>query len=164
MSQTNANVPISAWTFEEEIKANEVPSKGFQAKELHVPLFLPERRIYCYLEAAVSASPGAFVLLGELLLLNRGSLVGSLPVNLADFTGGNPSQSVARLFNSGGSPVGDSVVVTLAQPFNAAVTNVTVQPLRINAQIDHIIFRVSGVVAGVMTGWRVWYGCLSTAF
>lgn len=156
--------PVSVFEETEYIDIANPPFVNQQPTgSLSVPIWLPERRIYFYLEAQLSVA-GAFSLFMGLKLLHQGQLVGILPCKLADFTALTPNQSVSRLFNSGGSPVGDSAVLTLAQPFTSTITTVTVQPLRVNATIDKIVPQVMGVSKGVMTGWRYWLGVLSTAY
>src|ERR1700679_3384641 len=111
-----APIPVSQWIEREVLlpqlsgPINQIPTLGMiPIKELPLPIFLPDRRIYLYLEAQVSGA-GAFSLFVDLVLTNKGVPVGAFPCKLADFTSLTPNQSVSRLFNSGGSPVGDSAV------------------------------------------------------
>lgn len=163
-----APIPVSEYIDAEIISttANNsttpIPTQNSVALQRPLPIFLPDRRIYLYLEALVSGA-GAFSLFTDVVLYNKGTVVGVMGCKLCDFTNLTPNQSAPRLFNSGGSPVGDSLVLTLAQPFNASITTVTVQPLRINAQADEIRLLITGVNVGTMQGYRAYLGVLSSA-
>lgn len=126
---------------------------------------LQERRIYLYIEVKQGTS-GAFVLGGEVTLHSGNALVARYPATIGDFSGLTPGQSISSLLNGGGSPVGDSVVVRLAQPFSIA--SVTLQPLRINGIVDQIRYNVTGIFpqsgAAVLTSLRAYLACLSTKY
>ena len=150
--------PISHFTFEEVIKATTVPTPGTELS-IHVPLSMIERRIYLYLEVALATS-AAYHFGGTVRTYADNSLVGAFPASIADFTGLSPNQSIASLFNAGGSPVGDSLVIRLAQPFSTT-TQAVIQPVRLNAEIDKVSFQVTSVFGTSLAGWRAYLACLS---
>lgn len=154
---------ISNWTDKEIIAAAIIPSQRGAVLELDVPLTLPERRIYLYLEVGQSAA-AAFTLAARINALNKQKIVGIFPATIADFTSVTPNQSVVSLLNAGGSPVGDSLTIRLAQPFVALVTSVVIQPLRINAEIEKIQLIFDGIFHTTVTGYRAYLGCLSTKY
>ena len=161
------NSPISDFQFKEKISAVAVAAgtilTDLDALNLSVPIKLPERRIYLYIEVAQSVA-GAFRFDANVVGFAGGVPVASMPANMADFTGSSPNQSVATIFNAGGSPVGDSLVIRLAQPFVAAITSAVIQPVRINAEVDRLILSVRGLSGANITGWRAYLACLSTKF
>lgn len=154
---------ISHWTADEVIAAGVVPTLQNDALRLAVPLGLPERRIYLYLEVAQSVA-AQFDLMAEVEAFNGGRPVARWPAHLADFTGVTRYKSVASLFNAGGSPVGDSCVLRLAAPFVATITSAVLQPLRVNGEFDEIKFSIRGLSGTNLTGWRAFLGCLSTRY
>lgn len=131
--------------------------------DVQVPKFLTARRIYHLMQANVSGA-GAYRVYAAMVLMNGGVPKGEFPIEFGDFTGSQPNQSLICCLGSGGSPIGDSLQLQLAQPFNAT-TQVLMQPLRLTAEIDRIRFvikAVSGVDTGVLLGFRAWLGCIST--
>lgn len=134
--------------------------------KVQVPIGLSERKIFLYFEIRLAA-PGAFVCKGEVLLNLRRRIVGRLPAQLADLTGapaGTPAQSYFTLLVAGGTPVGDSLSLVLAQPFVVGVTQVTVQPLRINAEVDEVVFGVRALTGATVNGIRAFLGVQSSKY
>ncbi len=161
MSVLPQNTPISQWEFKEIISPNLLMSGAIF--DLAVPVWLPERRIYLYLEANLSSAL-PFQLYARINTFLSGNPLGSFPAYIADFTGQALNQSVGSLFNAGGSPVGDSLVLRLANPFDTTVPSVVVQPLRINAGIDRIQLKIDNVSGASLTGFRAYLGVLSTLY
>jgi hypothetical protein len=159
------NSPISDFQFREKISAVAVttPISDPDSVRLAVPRWLPERRIYLYVEVGQSAAAG-FRLDASVIGLNQGRPIIALPANIADFTALTANQSVATAFNAGGSPVGDSLVIRLANPFVAGVNSAVIQPVRINAEVDEITFSLRSLSGTNITGWRAYLACLSTKF
>jgi len=154
---------ISDFTEAEIISSTELKGKR-DALKINVPRQLTERRIYTYLEV-LQSSADEFRFVGKVIPKLEGKPIGNgLPANLADFTGATPGQSVASLFNAGGSPVGDSLVLRLAQPFVVGANSVTLQPFRINAEIDEIVFDLESLRGSNLTKWRVYLACVSTKY
>ena len=125
---------------------------------------LTERRIYLYVEVKQSGG-GAFSLLGNVSIHNNNTLIGTFPASIADFTLLTPTQSVESICNGGGSPVGDSIVLRLAQQFT--VPSVTIQPLRVNGEIDEVRYNITSVYApsaSAVVGFRAYLGILSTRY
>lgn len=123
---------------------------------------LTERRIYLFVD---TISTGDFILLASVLAKdNQGNVIADFDASLYNNPNGTlPLQrSVGSLFSAGGSAVGDSYVLDLAQPFSSALPQVVLQPLRVNLSIATLSFRIDGVV-GLISGFRAWLGCLSTA-
>lgn len=141
----------------------EVPRVLHDRCRITVPLRLQERRIYLYMEVKQSAA-AQFLAWADVVAYKGGSPVGNFPAKLADFTGVTPGRSVSTLFNAGGSPVGDSLVLRLAQPFDPNVTSVVVQPLRVNGQFDQLAFSLNGLSGTNLTGFRAYLACLSTQY
>ena len=157
----NNSTPISDYQFKELILPNTLVSGP--VFDLSVPLWLPERRIYLYLEAALSeAAP--FQLFARIKTYLDGHGKGEFPAYIGDFTGQTMNQSVGSLFNAGGSPVGDSLVLRLANPFDTTVPSVVVQPLRINAGIDRLQLHIDARAGATLTGFRAYLGVLSTQY
>ena len=158
--------PISDFQFAEKISldavVNPISDKG--AIKLQVPRWLPERRIYLYVEVGQSLAAG-FRMDAVVVGLNAGRPIVELPANIADFTAPVvATQSIATAFNAGGSPVGDSLVIRLATPFVAGVNSAVIQPVRINAEIDELHFSLRGLAGSNITGWRAYLACISTKF
>lgn len=161
MSTVNPNAPISEWEFKEIISPTSLFSGPIM--DLAVPAWLPERRIFLYLEAnLVSSAP--FQLYARIRTFQSGVPKGDFPAYIGDFTGQVQNQSVASLFNAGGSPVGDSLVLRLANPFDTTVPSVVVQPLRINANIDRIQLTIDSRGGSTLQGFRAYLGVLSTLY
>ena len=153
--------PISDYQFKELILPNVLVSGP--VFDLAVPLWLPERRIYLYLEAALTAA-APFQLYTRIKTFLDGHPKGDFPAYIGDFTGQVVNQSVASMFNAGGSPVGDSLVLRLAQPFDVTVPSVVVQPLRINAAIDRLQLHIDARGGSTLAGFRAYLGVLSTQY
>ena len=151
-------IAATNWVWGERIRPGELPPLGGAAVVIHVSPQLLEKRIYLFLDCTLSAT--AFFLGGEIICYDtQGAPISILPVQIADFTGASPTASAFSLINSGGSPVGDSCVLRLAQPFDSTNPIAVMQPLRVPGSISRIEFRFTSF-AGV-TGWRVFLGCLS---
>lgn len=159
------NAPISDFQFREKVSVAAVttPISDTDSIRLAVPRWLPERRIYLYVEVGQSAAAG-FRFDATVVGFNQGKPIIALPANIADFTGLTVNQSVATAFNAGGSPVGDSLVIRLANPFVAGVNSAVIQPVRVNAEIDEMILNVRSLSGTNITGWRAYLACLSTKF
>jgi hypothetical protein len=119
----------------------------------------PYRRIYLFVD---TKSTGDFVFYGAVRCLLNGQTVMELPAGLCALTTLVPNQSIVNCFSAGGSAVGDSIVLQLAQPFTAGIPNVVLQPLRMTLDIDAIEFDILSA-AGLLSGFRVWLGCISTS-
>ena len=154
--------PVSNWQFGERIVPVGVQREN-KAIEIKVPVGLPERRIYLYTELKISAA-GAYKMDVVVECYREGALRGSFPATIADFTAQVVNQSVSSLFSSGGSPVGDSLSVTLAAPFTTSTKIAVIQPLRINAEIDSVQLNIRDISGAVVLGWRAYLGCLSTQY
>ena len=159
------NSPISDFQFNEKISVAAVTTaiSDLSAIQLAVPRWLPERRIYLYVEVGQSAAAG-FRMDASVIGLNGGKPIISLPANIADFSGLTVNQSVATAFNAGGSPVGDSLVIRLANAFVAGVNSAVIQPVRINAEVDTLVFSLKSLSGTNITGWRAYLACISTKF
>jgi hypothetical protein len=159
------NSPLSDFQFREKISVAAVvtPISDTDAIRLAVPRWLPERRIYLYVEVGQSAAAG-FRFDATVAGFNQGRPIIALPANIADFSGLTANQSVATAFNAGGSPVGDSLVVRLSNPFVPGVNSAVIQPVRVNAEIDEIILSLKNLSGTNITGWRAYLACLSTKF
>ncbi|HZQ45554.1 MAG TPA: hypothetical protein VFC07_00965 [Verrucomicrobiae bacterium] len=121
-----------------------------------------ERRLFLFLD---TKSTGDFILYGAVKMYKGENLVGEYPAGLCSFTNGDlaPNQSVMNCFSTGGSAVGDSLILQLAKPFDATLPTVVCQPLRVNADIDNISFGIEAF-AGLIQGFRAFLGCLSTPY
>jgi hypothetical protein len=165
MSTLLPSSSVSDFDFAEKLVPSGVPQTGVHLVLPKVTQQLTERRIYLYLEV-LQSSAASYQLLAEVLCLRNGNPVGKFPCQIADYSGlsSTPHQSAFTLFNAGGSPVGDSLTLQLAQPFVATIPAVVIQPLRINAEIDSIQFRINSLVHTTVTGWRCFLACLSTKY
>jgi hypothetical protein len=157
------STPISEFHRVEVISPTGLPQVG---TVLSVPCspHLTERRIYLYVEVKQTAG-GAFTLLGNITIHRNGSPIGLFPASIGDFTALAPNQSIESMLNGGGSPVGDSIVLRLAQQFS--VPSVTIQPLRVNGEIDEIRYNILSQYwpgASAVTGYRAYLGVLSTQY
>jgi len=156
------NTPISETQKKELLEPTTPPIVRRDVIKLSVARSLQERRIYLYLEVLLSAG-SAYLLECNVVLKRQGNIIGRIPATIADFTNQTPNQSVESYFNSGGSPVGDSMSIRLAQPFTST-KSVVVQPIRVNAEVDEVTLDVVNVIAfgnTVFTGWRAFLACLS---
>lgn len=157
---------LSNWSWKEEILVSST-NKRPDALRISVPPQLQERRIYLYLEVKQSAA-AEYQLDGKIYARYSAAPVAIFPAQIADFTTSAPpdtiNQSYASLLNAGGSPVGDSCVLRLAQPFNVSITSVVLQPLRFNGLIDEIVFSIDALRGSNLQGWRAFLGCLSTKY
>ena len=155
-------VPISDWQFREVVSPSAVPVDE-EALSLVVPVFLPDRRIYLYNEVILSSAVD-YVLYSQVNLFRLGRLVGRFPAHIGDVdTTATITQSLASLFNAGGSPVGDSLSLRLAAPFAGGNITVVVQPLRVSADIDKVTWSLLAASSAV-TGYRAYLGVLSTRY
>lgn len=129
--------------------------------QVSVDTTLTERRIYLFVD---TVSTGDFVLLASVLAKdNKGNVIADFDASLYNNTLGTIAlpRSVGSMFAAGGSAVGDSYILQLAQPFSSALPQVVLQPLRVNMSIATLSFRIDGV-SGLISGFRAWLGCLST--
>lgn len=153
--------PISEYLQDEIIRPSKIDSGS--VLRINPTTRLTDRRIYGYIEAKTTSTN--FFLAATITCHKAGSIIaGPFPMFIGDFTGlTNVNQSICSIINGGGSPVGDSAVVRLAQPFNIAVQSVTLQPLRINGVIDEIRLNIISALGGI-SGYRAFLGCLSTQY
>jgi len=159
---------ISHYADDEKILPSSKPNIG--------PLFrintarqLPERRIYSYLEVkGPNGTTDQWALFAEIKAKLNGVPAGAFPVcigNIQTTTTGQ-NKSLPSLFNAGGSAVGDSLAIRIANPFDT--TNgpfvAVIQPLRINAEIDELEFNVLSFWGSTIVGYRAYLACLSTRY
>ena len=157
----NLSAPESFFIDKEKLSVN---SLALGDVEIPVPIYLPERRIFLYQEVQQSGT-ASFAMNGVIETFLGGQPKGKYPARLADISAdSSANQSIPTLFNGGGSPVGDSLVVELCQPFTVDTQAVTLQPLRINAQIDLIRFRLVSIAGSSLLGWRVYLAALCTKY
>ncbi|HUD75540.1 MAG TPA: hypothetical protein VMQ76_10740 [Terracidiphilus sp.] len=138
-----------------------------QAIQLRVNVSLTERRIYCYLSVKLS-SAAWYRVEASVQAFRLGRLVADLPCVLvpaiAGLTDGSSSFS---LFANGGTAVGDTLTMFVANPFdNSAVggsydKTVALQPMRINGEIDELRLKISRIQGAGVTGIRAALACLS---
>lgn len=151
------------FTYAEKVEASTVPKKQANYLLLPVPRGLEERRIYLFLDINLSSAADYF-LETEIALLADGVVTGTLPACIASVGSLTLNQSKASLINGGGTAVGDSLALNLISPFTASITQVILQPLRINADIEYIQLNVLNVIATTATGMRAYLACQSTKY
>lgn len=160
--------PISDFTSDEIVRPSEVPSGQTGIKlDIAVPIDLTERRIFSYVEVKQSPSNASYIFASEIEAWYNASRVGRFPCNIGDVVLLTTNQSIGSLFNAGGSPVGDSYALRLNNPFDTTSTgiqNAVLQPLRINAKITRLTFRINAAQGANLVGWRAFLGCLSTRY
>lgn len=132
------------------------------AVKIPVDVALTERRIYAYIEIA-QAAPSAYEMQNSIELIRNRTVVAALPFCISGNAGTNANRSILCLINAGGSPVGDSMVLRLASPFDVNFPTVVLQPFRANAEIDTIQLKL-GRVSGLFTGIRTFLACASTKY
>lgn len=127
-----------------------------------VPAGNMERRIYLFVD---TKSTDDFIMEAVVTIWKSGSQIGEFPAGLCSFANGTiqAAQPVLNFFATGGSAVGDSLVLQLNAPYDATLPTVVCQPLRINADIDRVKFDVPDF-AGKLTGYRAALCCLSTQY
>ena len=150
---------------DENISASSIPSGKTPAICTVTPqAMLTDRRIYLYMEVKQSASAD-YYFQGELVFTNGGKPVGSLPMGIGSLTTlTSVNRSLPSMANGGGNTVGDSLILTLANPFVTAPTPIiqaVLQPMRLQAEIDRIQFNLLSRQGANDTGFRVFLGCLS---
>lgn len=146
-----------------EIISDTVQKKQPAALIIKVPLQLTERRIFVYTEILQSAA-AAFRFRARIIPFTNGRPVGNgFPADLGDLSA-SAGDSFASLFNGGGSPVGDSLVLRFVSPFVATNVSVTLQPMRLNAAIDEIRLDIDEMTGANITNWRAYLACLSTKY
>lgn len=158
---------LTHWVDKELIKATEKPASARNVLEISVAEQLPERRIFAYIEVkGPNGTTDQWILTAEIVAFKNGVPVGVFPVAFGKIDTSTLNASLPSLLNAGGSVVGDSLVLRLANPFDA--TNgpftATMQPLRINAEIDKLALSLTGSSGASITGWRGYLACLSTKF
>lgn len=151
--------PVTDFTQDEVLTPTQIPTRGAVCKQT-LPIWLPERRLYLFVDLK-QPTPGDFDFDGTVVLLRSGKPIAELPARVASMSG-TPQKSRATIFNAGGSPVGDSLVLSLAQPFDAAIKSVVLQPTRINCEADAMYLRVNRFDPTNITGFRAYLACLST--
>lgn len=159
--------PLSDFSFDEKIKPTEVPYTARNVLRISTPAGLTERRIYCYVEVKGPTASDQYVFGAEIVAFNHGVVVGRFPVVIGNIITSTTNQSILSLFNAGGSPVGDSLVVRLANPFDTTSSGIQVaviQPLRVNAEVDEITFSILQAGGTNLAGWRALLACLSTKY
>lgn len=154
------NGPFTDYGEDELILPARLPSLGTLCA-FAIPRNLTERRIYLFLDL-ISGAGVAWNLDSTVVLEDSGRIVAELPARVSDFTGVVPNQSRGTLFNAGGSPVGDSLVLKIAQPFDVALPSVVIQPTRINCVATKIYVRLNRLDGNAVTGFRSYLACLST--
>lgn len=141
-----------------------VVQKNQNLLSVKVPLQLTERRIYLYTEVLQSAS-AAFRMKASVIPRVSGIPMGrGLPADLGDLTAATEGDDFSSLFNGGGSPVGDSLVLRFIVPFVAGVNSVVLQPFRFNAAIDELIFSIDEFTGTNITNFRAYLAVISTKY
>lgn len=141
-----------------------VVQKNQTLLSVKVPLQLTERRIYLYTEVLQSAS-APFRLKANVIPRVSGIPMGNgLPADLGDLTGATEGGDFRSLFNGGGSPVGDSLVLRFIAPFQSSVASVVLQPFRFNAAIDEVVFSVEEFTGANITNFRAYLAVISTQY
>jgi hypothetical protein len=158
--------PISEFTSDELVRPSEIPTSG-KALEIDVPFSLTERRVYTYIEVKQSPSAATYIIAFEILATFDGHIVGKFPLIIGDIASLTTNKSLPSLFNAGGSPVGDSLVIRLNNPFDTSSTGIqaaVLQPLRFNGECNKLTLRLLAANGANVIGWRAYFACLSTRF
>lgn len=166
MSGFKADPAVSDFIFREVVRPSEVPRRMSGVLEMDVPFHLTERRVFAYVEVKQSAA-ASYIFSAEIDCKFNGAVVGRLPLVIGDITALTTNQSLPCLFNAGGSPVGDTLVLRLNNPFDTTATGIqsaVLQPLRFNAEINKLVFNINGAEGANLVGWRAYLACLSTRY
>lgn len=154
----------SEWKDTEVIQQTN-PVWGPSVLKLPVPISKTERRIYLYAE--VIAGSYWWLTLTLEGRTSSGETKFSIPSSLASIgtataPWGGMNKSVPSLLNGGGAPVGDSLVLQLANPWAVDTVSAVCQPLRMNAEVDELVLIAAPELGSVITGFRAYLGCLSS--
>lgn len=122
---------------------------------------LTERLIYLYASAKRGTNSDWFRLDLEVVLMSGGTPVATLPATVANHTSNQPNKSTVTTFIAGGSPLQDSIQITIANGFGVDPTTAILQPTRISAQIDEVVLNMTGYTGPSVQGWRAWLACRS---
>jgi hypothetical protein len=158
---------LTHWADKELIKSAEKPVTQRNIFEIALPEQLPERRIYCYFEVkGPNGTTDQWIVTAEIVAFANGQPVGVFPMAFGKIDTSTLNASLPSLLNAGGSVVGDSLVLRIGNPFDT--TNgpftATLQPLRLNAEIDKLALSILSFSGAAITGWRSYLACLSTKF
>lgn len=161
METEKMNSKNSDWARGEKVFPTDISTQR-NCIRLAVPRQLTERRIYLYLEVLLS-NTGYYRLDAEVLGMKDGTPVARFPATIADHTNNQPNESTATAFNAGGSPAENSLGVTFSNPFTNNTKSAVIQPLKISAEIDELVFDMQGLTgqAPYVRGWRAYFACLS---
>src|SRR5207237_3183145 len=124
------------------------------------------RRVYLYLEVKQS-SAASYIMSMVLEGYFDHHLVAKFPATIGDIAALTTNQSIGSLLNGGGSPVGDSYVLRLNNPFDTSASGIqsaVLQPLRFNAELNRLSLKLTGASGANLTGWRAFLACLSTRY
>lgn len=158
---------VTNFARDQRVKAAEVPSAQRNTIIIDVAEQLNERRIYAYMEVkGPNGTTDQWILTAEIALYRNGQVVGVLPLAFGKIDTSTVNADLPSLFNAGGSVVGDSLVIRLSNPFDT--TNgpftATLQPFRLNAEIDKIALSILSFSGASVVGWRAYLACVSTKF
>lgn len=152
---------LAEWKLDEVVAAAET-NKKLEAVVLKVAPGLTERRIYLYASAKRGTNSDWYRLDLEVVLRRNGTPIATLPATVANHSGNQPSKSTATAFLGGGSPIQESIQVTIANPFGIDPNSVVLQPMKISAEADEVVLNMTGYTGNSPQGWRAIIGCLST--
>lgn len=152
----------SEWKKDERLKPSTKPSQG-NILDLRISASLTDRRIYLFFDTKTTGA-GVVVIESHVEYSLGDEIRGIIPCTIADFNGNNFNQSYASLLNSGGTPVGDSLVLVVGQQLDAGVAEPVIQPLRINGQFDKLSFIIDTVRddSNVLSGYHIYLACFSS--
>jgi hypothetical protein len=155
------NTALAEWKFGEQTAVSgTTPFPG--AIELRLSPGLTERRIYLYASAARSTLSDWFRLDLQVELLRDGTPVAVIPATVANHSGNQPSKSTITAFLAGGSPVEDSIQITIANPLNVDPKSAILQPMKLSCEVDQIRLNMVSYSGPSVGGWRAFLAVLST--
>ena len=158
---------ISQFADLEIIKASQYPTPQPGVLSLGVAEQLTERRVYAYMEVkGPNGTTDQWIVGAEIKCYNNGVADAVFPLAFGNINSSTLNKSLPSLFNAGGSAVGDSLAIRIANPFDT--TNgpfiAVIQPFRFNGKVDRIDLNILSASGASITGFRAYLACVSTEY
>jgi len=134
---------------------------GTEVLKLQISNALAYRRLYYYMEVAILVAAADYLVEGELVFLKSGRPVAILPANIGQDKVGTLANSKSSIATGATDPGPDAIRVCLSKAFTGGNDNVNLNPTRIFAFADEVVWRAKGVSSNV-TSLRVYVAVLST--
>lgn len=125
--------------------------------QVFVPSNLKRRKIFCW----VWVLNGNSYIRAKINFSLNGSIVGSLPVSGLNNTPPGLNESLINVCTTGGTAVGDTLGLYIANPADGQPTSLTLQPQYVYGEFDSASIQITDAILGTGGYARFFLGILS---